>query len=418
MTEHIRPDPVRWELLCFVQGKLFSILDSMEDGVYIINQQYQTEYVNPTLQAGLGPVGGRKCYQYFHNREEPCPRCEYNEVVLTGQTYRREWYSAMTQRTYDLISGPLINADGSVSKLGIFRDITERKKAEKELKKYRGHLEELVEKRTTELTAVNKKLEQEISRRKCMENKLEKLYSQEKELRCELESQMKQRIEFTRALVHEIKTPLTALLAASDLLAVGIKEEPYATLVSNIQLGTLTLDRRIRELLDLARGEVGTLQLKCRPMDLLQLLQEMADYVTPEAAKKQQSLVLDLPPSLPIIQGDRDRLQQVLLNLLNNAFKFTLREGRVTVKARQEDSTLVVEVQDTGPGISKEKQKRLFKPYYKQESDEEQFSGLGLGLALCKTLVQLHGGKIWVESHEANGSTFGFSLPAEKQHSV
>jgi len=418
MTEHNHVDPIRWDMFRFAPSKLVSILDSMQDGVYIISQQYEIEYVNPAFQAGLGPIEGRKCYQYFHDREEPCPQCEHDEVIFAGKTLRREWYSAKNQKTYDLICTPLRKADGNISKLGIFRDITEHKKAEEELKKYRSHLEELVEKRTAELTAVNKKLEQEIAERKRIESELQKLYSQEKELRRELEAQIRQRIEFTRALVHELKTPLTALLPASDMLTAGIKEEPYATLVRNIQLGTLHLNKRITELLDLARGEIGMLRLKCRPIELLQLLKDVADYVTPEAAKKQQSLVLDLPPSLPTIRGDQDRLQQVLLNLLDNACKFTPGGGRITLKARLEESTIVVEVQDTGPGISREKQKRLFKPYYKRESDEEQFSGLGLGLALCKTLVQLHGGQIWVESNEGNGSTFGFSLPTEKQWSV
>ena len=293
-------------------------------------------------------------------------------------------------------------------------DITERKQTEKELREYRGHLEELVEKRTAELTEVNNKLEQEITKRKRIEEERERIYKQERNLRRELEVQMKQRIDFTRAVVHELKTPLTALLAASDLLVADIKEEPYVTLVSNIQRGTLNLDARINELLDLARCEMGMLQIKYRPVDLLQLLQEVADYVTPEATKKHQFFILDFPPSLPIVQADQERLRQVVLNLLDNAFKFTPEEGRITLMAEQEGGKLVVKIQDTGRGIAKEKQKRLFKPYHRLESDREQFSGLGLGLALCKNLVELHRGQIWVESHEGNGSTFSFFLPIEK----
>lgn len=307
-----------------------------------------------------------------------------------------------------------INIRGKQHLSSIVRDITERKQTEQELKKYRDHLEELVRGRTAELTAVNRQLQLEMKERKRADAKLQKLYKREQMLRGELEEQMKQRVEFTRALVHELKTPLTALLAAGDLLAADIKEQPHMTLVSNIQQGTLNLNRSIDELLDLSRGEIGMLRLRCSSVNIRQLLREVADFMTPEATKKQQSLVLELAPSLSIAWGDKGRLRQVLLNLLGNAFKFTPEGGRIILKARQEESALIVEVKDTGCGISREKQKRLFKPYYRQESDSEQYSGLGLGLALCKTLVELHGGKIWVTSHNGKGSAFTFAIPCER----
>jgi len=102
-----------------------------------------------------------------------------------------------------------------------------------------------------------------------------------------------------------------------------------------------------------------------------------------------------------------------VLNLLNNAFKFTPAGGKITLRAKQEDGNLVVEVKDTGPGIAEEDQQRIFEPYQRKESDRERLSGLGLGLALCKTLVELHRGRIWIKSRAGRGSTFGFSLPLE-----
>jgi signal transduction histidine kinase len=120
-----------------------------------------------------------------------------------------------------------------------------------------------------------------------------------------------------------------------------------------------------------------------------------------------------LPSSNPVVSADRDRLRQIIQNLLNNALKFTPAGGEIIFRAREEGDNLVVEVQDTGPGISKEDQKRLFDPYYRRVEDRERLSGLGLGLALAKTLVELHGGQIWVKSKKGQGSTFGFSLPLE-----
>jgi PAS domain S-box-containing protein len=119
--------------------KLINILDSMEDGVYIVNQQYDIEYINPLLERKYGPVNGRKCYEYFHDRNEVCPWCK-NEDVFDGKTVRWEWFSTKTGKTYDLVDTPLRNPDGSVSKLEIFRDITERKKMEEALRESREDL--------------------------------------------------------------------------------------------------------------------------------------------------------------------------------------------------------------------------------------------------------------------------------------
>jgi signal transduction histidine kinase len=142
-----------------------------------------------------------------------------------------------------------------------------------------------------------------------------------------------------------------------------------------------------------------------------QLLQEVAGETEPMLSSEGQSLILDLPSSLPLIRADEDRLRQIVLNLITNASKFTPEGGKITLRARERDADLVVECQDTGSGIAKEDQGRLFDAYHRVESDRERFSGLGLGLALCKKLVELHGGRIWVESEEGKGSTFSFSLP-------
>jgi len=137
------------------------------------------------------------------------------------------------------------------------------------------------------------------------------------------------------------------------------------------------------------------------------------ENVRPLALKNKQTLNAELPPSLPVIQADEERLRQVVLNLLNNAFKFTPPGGSITVRAREENAYLITEVQDTGPGISKEEQAKLFEPYQQSEELRTRLSGLGLGLSLAKKLVELHGGQIWVKSQKGKGSTFAFSIPVE-----
>jgi len=305
--------------------------------------------------------------------------------------------------------------DGKVVRLvGILQDITERKRAEEELVKYHEHLEELVEERTGELSKANKQLQQEVAERKQAEEKLERLYQKETELRQELEEEMKKRVEFTRALAHELKTPLTPMVMSSELLTSELKDETLLRVARNISRGAANLNSRIDELLDLAREEMGMLQIKPERVDVLGLLGEVVEDVAPVPSSRGQSLISKLPPTLPSVRADRVRLRQIVLNLLNNAFKFTPDGGEITLRARQEDGDLVVEVQDTGRGIAEEEQQRLFEPYHRVDADRECMAGLGLGLALCKTLVELHGGRIWVESAPGKGSTFGFSLPLER----
>ena len=136
------------------------------------------------------------------------------------------------------------------------------------------------------------------------------------------------------------------------------------------------------------------------------------DYeMTPLALRNNQVLEFELPESLPYIQADKGRLRQIILNLLNNAFKFTPEGGKVTLRASVREEDLLVEVEDTGSGIAQEDLTRLFEPYFRRTTDRERLSGLGLGLALAKSFVELHGGQIWVESKPGAGSKFSFTIP-------
>jgi PAS domain S-box-containing protein len=251
----------------------------------------------------------------------------------------------------------------------------------------------------------------DITERERAQEKLEELYEQERRLRKELEAEVERRIEFTRALVHELKTPLTPVLSSSELLVSELHEEPWVSVARNIHRGAANLSNRIDELLDLARGEIGILKVNPKSIDALPLLQGIAEDMGAVISGNGQSLALNLAQSLPLVWADDERLRQIVLNLLINASKFTPEKGKITLKARQQDGYLVVEVKDTGPGIPEEEQKRLFKPYYRYLTDRERLSGLGLGLALCKYLVELHGGKIWVKSRVGKGSTFSFTIP-------
>ena len=149
ITEHKQVE----EALRIESNKLKSIFEAMDDGIYIVNQDYDIQYVNPALIKTFGIYEDRKCYEYFHERTEACPWCK-NPEVFAGKTVHWEWYLSKNQRTYDLIDTPLYNTDGTISKLAIFHDITERKQTEEDLEKHRLHLEEMVKERTDKLQNV------------------------------------------------------------------------------------------------------------------------------------------------------------------------------------------------------------------------------------------------------------------------
>jgi signal transduction histidine kinase len=277
--------------------------------------------------------------------------------------------------------------EDSLSKVYIcFIDITDRKNAENELKAYQDNLQNIINERTHQLS-------QEVEHRKAAENEVKALYHTERKLRRDLQLTTTKRMEFTRTLVHELKTPLTPLIVSSDFLVESLHEEPSLSFAKNIQLGAANLSKRILELLDMARGEVGVLKLSRKKVDSVELLRNTFDYVLPEANHSQLEMKLDIPEHLPAIMADAGRIQQVLLNLLNNAFKFTRRGGEVVLKASTEANNVIFEVQDTGCGIDGKDQKYLFKPYSKKKPQKDNLGGLGLGLTLSKMLVELHEGK-------------------------
>ncbi|MFH1003133.1 MAG: GAF domain-containing sensor histidine kinase, partial [Chloroflexota bacterium] len=240
------------------------------------------------------------------------------------------------------------------------------------------------------------------------------LHSRERTQSIELERQEKKWVDFINVITHELKTPLTSILASGGLLAEelsGNKLGSEQRLIQNIIHGAKTLEARLSELLGMAKTEEEKPQLRLQPVDLKPLLESMEWQINPMIQDKQQRLVLDLPDALPIVQADGQRLEQVLLNLLTNASKFSPEGGQIILRARKLQDELVIAVEDHGIGIPKEQQARLFEPYYRVQQNRTYLPGSGLGLALAKRLVELHGGRIWVESEAGQGSIFSFSLP-------
>ena len=243
---------------------------------------------------------------------------------------------------------------------------------------------------------------------------LEERLHEYRRLQQEVEEQNKARAQFIATLAHELRTPLTPVLGSARLLIEQFRPEPGSPqdrLIRSIVRGAESLESRLSDLLNLAQFQAGALFLEIAPMDVKDLLNDLASQFQPLTKSKGQTFTLDLPRKLHLVNADRRRIDQVVMNLLENAVKFTPEGGSILLRAMAHDQDLVVEVRDSGPGLSPEEQQGLFQPFYQSEVDRQRLPGTGLGLSLCKQLVEAHGGKMWVDSELGKGSTFGFSVP-------
>jgi len=230
----------------------------------------------------------------------------------------------------------------------------------------------------------------------------------------QLQKEQRERLLLINTLAHELKTPLTAIVASGGLLVEelqGDTNEARRKLAENIVRAASKLEARLVELVEMAKSEKTGFSLKMQLLDIRPLLENTAAVFRPVATSKRQTLTLELTESVPLVIGDRQRLEQVVMNLLSNASKFTPAGGKLWLTLMDDRKRLIVKIRDNGPGIAAAEQERLFRPYYRIEADRDRFEGLGLGLALCKQIVTAHGGRIWVESRRGEGSTFSFSLP-------
>jgi two-component system phosphate regulon sensor histidine kinase PhoR len=166
----------------------------------------------------------------------------------------------------------------------------------------------------------------------------------------------------------------------------------------------------VDELSELSRIESGELTLKLEPVDIAKVIARITDRLKAQADRVQLNINLDVPHDLSPVMGDSERIEQVLVNLVHNAIKFTPPKGEIKVFCRIQDDQVVISINDTGIGIPEDDLPHIFERFYKVDKARSG-SGTGLGLAIAKHIVQAHSGDIWVESQEGKGSTFTFSLP-------
>ena len=241
-----------------------------------------------------------------------------------------------------------------------------------------------------------------------------RLFSEIEDKGRQIEAANRLKSEFLANMSHELRTPLNAIIGFSEVLldpSLKVSEEEQSQFLTDVLSSGKHLLGLINEILDLAKIEAGKMELQIEPALLSDIFESVQNTMRPLATKKTIELDIEritMPEPFPM---DSARVKQVLLNLVGNAVKFTPEGGRVWVRANSENGAARVEVGDTGRGIAAEDQERIFLEFQQAGTDAGKPQGTGLGLALAKKFVEMHGGKIWLESEVGKGSRFFFTLP-------
>lgn len=268
----------------------------------------------------------------------------------------------------------------------ILRDITERKKREAEIKALNTHLNDLVVERTEEL-----------------DRRLGELAQANEQLK-----QLDQtRMEFVSVVSHQIRAPLTNIRGAVEKLQFDGRSDRDMLVI--VEQQAERLDRLVRGVLSADKIEAGNLVLQTEPTSLYPLLNE----AVAQFQSRDQSHLIEIPTqSLPLVEADADRVLEVLTNLLDNASKYSPAKSEITISAQTKDTEVVLSVMDQGKGVSNNDLEHVFEKFYRSDSSDSQVAyGYGLGLYICRQLVEAMQGKIWIENHPEAGAIFSFSLP-------
>jgi PAS domain S-box-containing protein len=255
----------------------------------------------------------------------------------------------------------------------------------------------------------------DITKRKQMEEEIQKKNEQLEAQNRELEKASRAKSEFLARMSHELRTPLNVIIGFAELMldrVPGEINEEQRQCLDDILTSGQHLLGLINDVLDLSKVEAGRMELRLTNIALAEVVESLTSAMVPVLAQRKQSLDVDLEPGLPPVHADEGKLKEVFFNLISNSAKFTPDGGKLKIEAFRKGNWCQVSVSDNGIGIKKEDQEQLFEPFYQvNNSVAREGKGTGLGLALVKQIVEMHGGRIWVESEYGKGSRFTFTLP-------
>ena len=367
--------------------------DGINNSVCLLDLEGRVRRCNTAMQIFLGKsfkdiLGQRikELLQCSHD-SEGCP------IVQVRKTRSRETSVCfLNDRWFNITADPILDKSGELSgAVYIMTDITESKHAEEALKHYSEELEERVKERT-----------QEFEKAKAI-----------------AESASKAKSEFLANMSHELRTPLNSIIGFSEVMEdqlYGPLNEKQQLYTGNILTSARHLLNLINDILDLAKVEAGRFTLELEKVAIREMLKSTIIMIKEEAMRHSLKLDMEIAPEAEIvIEADERKLKQIMFNLLSNAVKFTRKGGLISVAVKKINENIEISVKDTGIGIKPEDIQKLFKEFTQLESVyTKKYGGTGLGLALSKKLIELHGGKIWVESEYGRGSKFTFTVPVSK----
>jgi PAS domain S-box-containing protein len=349
------------------------VLDKLPVYVVLLTPDYHVALDNSVFRQRFGESGGRRCYEFLFGRNAPCEICETYKVLQTNSAHQWKW-TGPDSRHYDIFDFPFSDTDGSPLILEMGMDITERERAEEEVRRLNVELEQRVSQRTAQLEAANKELE-----------------------------------AFTYSVSHDLRAPLRHISGFAKILM-----EEFATSLpadaqhhlQRIDEGTRRMGVLVDDLLNLAR--VGRRDLSLNVTGLASVVNEVIAELKTEAQGREIEWKIG---ALPYVECDPGLMKQVFQNLLSNALKFTRPRPRAVIEVGQQekDGTAVVYVRDNGVGFSMKYADKLFGVFQRLHRAED-FEGTGVGLATVQRIIQKHGGRIWAEAELDKGATFYFTL--------
>jgi len=297
----------------------------------------------------------------------------------------------------------------------VARDLTETKNFIHQLEEAKTSLEEKVEERTAELLKANKELEFELEYHKKAEGKIRKSQRKIELQNIKLKKLNQVKTMFLNTVSHELRTPITAIKGYAQILLKGISGKINKEQQKNLEVilqNTSRLDILIKDILDISRLESGTMKFVTERTDVRKMILDSVETMHPYAKLKEIKINTEFEDHLPELSIDKNRIKQVLTNIINNAIKFSNDGSAIDVIVKKEQQSLLFEIKDFGRGIPRDKLKEIFDGFYQVDSGEDRtFGGMGIGLAISRDIILSHGGKIWVESTVGKGSTFKFTIP-------
>jgi signal transduction histidine kinase len=385
------------QLILTSRNRFRTLVDGLADQVISIDRNFTIQMANRAVAeiGGLHPreVIGRQCYEYIYGFSSPCPENGRECPALLAQKTHQlsivkhsiESDDPAEPNQIEIRAMPVDDGQNQTEDIVLLRrDVTLEDRAIRLIEEQKAELERVVQIRTRELVQANEELK-----------RLQELKD-----------------DLTNMVIHDLKGPLSEIKANLEMVASLDIPDLAREMIDGAGMGSADLERMITNLLDISRMEENRLKLEPETFFLEEELDRAVVRFSRQADLTSVTLEKRIAPNLPAITADRRLIERVWANLISNALDYTPEGGRVGLGAEFTDQTFRFEVSDTGRGIPADLQELIFQKFSQGKQKDRPKTSSGLGLAFCKMAVEAHGGRIWVESREGEGSRFLFTIPA------